>query len=209
VGDAPATITNNKREILLTAALTASRAYTLPAASLYPPGGRVTFIDVLGTLTAVNSAVITRAGSDTINGGTTLTVTTPFTALTLVSDGTSTWTVDVAGIKRGGTGATTAQAAIDNLTAASGKTNGYVWTVNSNTGAFAAIPSQVPPPTKVSMPVVGCVGTTGTLLWDTNTSTAPTATCTNGATNTTLLRGTADFIDTGGVHGFQQSQPLG
>lgn len=64
------------------------------------------------------------------------------------------------------------------------------------------------PPTHLPMAVTGCVGTTGTLLWDTIVATAPTATCSTGTTNTTLVRGQADFIDTGGAHAMQQAITL-
>jgi len=201
VGDAAVAITNNKREILLTAALSASRAYTLPAANLYPPGGRITFTDVVGTLTAANTAVITRAGSDTINGATTLVLSSPFTSITLVSDGVSTWTNDVVGIKRGGTGQTTQAAALNAITAANGVADGARLTTSSNAAVWAR------PTVDVALPVVGCLDTTATLLWDSSAATAPTVACSAGATNTSILRGVADFVD-GGLHGIKLTLPL-
>jgi hypothetical protein len=56
---------------------------------------------------------------------------------------------------------------------------------------------------KVNFPTVGCSGTSGSLLWDTNATLAPTATCTAGATNTTLIQGYADFPDVDGDYSLQ------
>ncbi len=57
---------------------------------------------------------------------------------------------------------------------------------------------------KVWMPAAGCAGTTGALLWDTLASNAPTATCSAGSTETTLMRGVADFPDSDGDYSLQQ-----
>jgi hypothetical protein len=58
---------------------------------------------------------------------------------------------------------------------------------------------------KVNFAPVGCSGTTGTLNWDTNATLAPTATCTAGSTNTTLIQGYADFPDSDGEYQGQQT----
>lgn len=115
VGDANAAITAGKRDVLLTAALTAARTFTLPAASGYPAGARVTFSDIVGTITSSNTATLTAAGSDTVNGAASITLTTANASVLLISDGTSKWNLDIRGITRGGTGATTAAAARTNL----------------------------------------------------------------------------------------------
>lgn len=59
-------------------------------------------------------------------------------------------------------------------------------------------------PIKIWLPAVGCAGTTGTLMWDTLASNAPTATCSAGSTETTMMRGTADFPDSDGAYSLQQ-----
>lgn len=107
VGDGNATITAGTRDILLTAALTAPRTYTLPAASAYPAGARLTFVDMANTLTATNTATLARAGSDLLNNATSLTLNTPGAAPLLISDGTSRWNLDIRGVSRAGTGLTT------------------------------------------------------------------------------------------------------
>jgi hypothetical protein len=61
---------------------------------------------------------------------------------------------------------------------------------------------------KISLPLVGCAGTTGSLLWDTLASNAPTATCSAGSTETTMMRGVADFPDSDGAYSVQLAFPL-
>jgi hypothetical protein len=56
---------------------------------------------------------------------------------------------------------------------------------------------------KIWLPAAGCAGTTGALLWDTLATLAPTATCSAGTTETTMMRGTADFPDTDGDYSLQ------
>jgi hypothetical protein len=56
---------------------------------------------------------------------------------------------------------------------------------------------------QISIKPVGCSGTTGTLLLDTNATLAPTPTCLAGSTNTTLIKGYADFPDSDGEYQFQ------
>lgn len=58
-------------------------------------------------------------------------------------------------------------------------------------------------PVEMALPVVGCSGTTGVLLWNTLATNAPTATCSAGSTETTLMRGTADFPDSDGDYSIQ------
>lgn len=55
---------------------------------------------------------------------------------------------------------------------------------------------------------VACSGTTGTLMWDTLATLAPTATCSAGTTNTSMMRGVADFPDTGGLIQMQRTLEL-
>ncbi len=57
--------------------------------------------------------------------------------------------------------------------------------------------------TKIALPLVACAGTTGTLMWDTNATLAPTATCSAGSTETAMIRGTADWPDSDGDYSVQ------
>lgn len=57
--------------------------------------------------------------------------------------------------------------------------------------------------TKVALPLAGCAGTSGTLMWDTLATLAPTATCSAGSTETAMMRGTADWPDSDGDYSVQ------
>jgi hypothetical protein len=201
VGDADATIVAPATDVLLTAAITAARTLTMPLANAYPAGSALRFVDTVGTITATNTIIFARAGSDTINGATSLTVTTSRATVTLVSDGTSKWSYGIQGIGRGGTGQTTAAAAIDALTAVNGVADGARLVSSSNHAVWAR------PSVDILLPVVGCLDTTAQLLWDSSAASAPTVACSAGATNTSLLRGVADFID-GSLHGIKLTIPL-
>ena len=72
--------------------LTASRIVTLPAAAGFPPGAPLTVVDLCQGVTTAKTISIARAGSDTINGGTTSVVMwAAGDSLTLRSDGVSKW----------------------------------------------------------------------------------------------------------------------
>ena len=105
VGDADATITAGTRDVLLTA-ITAARTYTLPLASAYPAGSRVSFVDMANVLTPTNTATLARAGSDLINGATSYVLSTAGASPLLISDGVSRWNMDIRGVPRGGSGVT-------------------------------------------------------------------------------------------------------
>jgi len=76
-----------------TGTLTLSRAVTLPAASAINAGRELIIADESGTVTATNTLVITRAGTDTIDGATTETINVAYGARRLTSDGVSKWTL--------------------------------------------------------------------------------------------------------------------
>lgn len=58
---------------------------------------------------------------------------------------------------------------------------------------------------EVNLPVVLCDQTTGTLGWHTVDANKPTATCSAGGTNTTMIRGVADFPDSDGDYSIQHA----
>jgi hypothetical protein len=89
-----------------TGTMTASRTVTLPLASSVNAGYILYIGDESGTLSFTNSLVVTRSGSDLINGANTLTLVTPNAIANFVSDGSSKWTIDIRGVTRGGTGVT-------------------------------------------------------------------------------------------------------
>lgn len=93
--DANLTIAASVRDIVTTAAFTAGRTWTLPAANSRPAGARLRIIDAVGAFSAAFPLTIARAGSDTINGGTSFVVSAARAVVDLITNGTNAWTVDM------------------------------------------------------------------------------------------------------------------
>jgi len=74
-------------------ALTAMRGVTLPASSTFPAGARLTVVDETGACSPTNTITLTRAGSDTINGASSIIISAPYGYLTLESNVAGKWTV--------------------------------------------------------------------------------------------------------------------
>ncbi len=89
--DADKTFTAGKTIMSLTTALTATRALTLPAANAFPAGTKLIFVDTIRGVSIGNNITITRAGSDTVNGATTLAFNIIGGTVELITDGTSKW----------------------------------------------------------------------------------------------------------------------
>lgn len=90
--NAATVLTTASLYVAQTGSMSAARTATLPAASTAGAGAVYYIADESGTVTSTNKITVTRAGSDTINGGTTLSLTTAYGNTLLVSDGTSKWT---------------------------------------------------------------------------------------------------------------------
>lgn len=109
-GDADYTCVATDRVVSTSAALSTVRVITLPAANAVNPGTPLTILDGFG---AVGSQVllIVRAGSDTLDGGTSSSIVAQYGARTFISDGVSAWTSqgnrDRLEVKYGGTGLST------------------------------------------------------------------------------------------------------
>lgn len=96
-GDSSYTIAASDRVVGTNAAFTASRTWTLPAANAVNDGQPLIVADFQGTVTGTNTLIIARAGSDTINGGTSVTINSANGAYLLWSDGSSKWTAQAVG----------------------------------------------------------------------------------------------------------------
>ncbi len=77
-GDSNYTMLSTDRVVATNAAFTAARTWTLPAANSVNLGQSVTVADIQGTLTSTNTLTVARAGSDTINGGTSYVIAAAF-----------------------------------------------------------------------------------------------------------------------------------
>lgn len=128
-GDSIYTILATDRTVGTNAAFTASRTWTLPAANTVNPGQEIIVADFQGTVTASNTLVISRAGSDTVNGGTAATITAANGAYLLKSDGTSKWTAQALGAAAAG--------GVSSVTCGTGLSGGAITT--SGTCALASI----------------------------------------------------------------------
>jgi len=74
-------------------ALTAARVVTLPAASSYPSGARLTIVDESGACSSTKTITVARAGSDAIAGATSLVLSAAYAALEIESNGSNAWAV--------------------------------------------------------------------------------------------------------------------
>jgi hypothetical protein len=81
--------------------MSASRTFTLPAASAFAAGMPMHIHDESGTVTASFTLIVARAGADTIDGGTSVTITNAYGGVILMSDGSSKWTVQGATLSAG------------------------------------------------------------------------------------------------------------
>lgn len=142
-GDAAYTILATDRTVALTAALTAPRTWTLPAATGKNPGAVLRVTDQIGGISSTNTLTLAAAGSDTINGAASAVLATPFAALDLVCDGAGKWTYDIQGILRGGTGATTVSGAQTALNLVSGTSAGQLVRLDGNAKLPAVDGSQL------------------------------------------------------------------
>jgi hypothetical protein len=92
VTDANYTAQTADRLIAYTA-ITATRTVTLPAASSFPTGTRLSIVDESGACSPANSITVSRSGSDTIDGGTSASITLAYGYLAVQSNGAGKWTI--------------------------------------------------------------------------------------------------------------------
>lgn len=96
-GDTNYTMVATDRTVGTSATFTAPRTWTLPGASAVNAGQELLVIDMVGGVTNTNTLTISRAGSDTINSGTSVSITVSNGAYLLKSDGVSRWTAQQLG----------------------------------------------------------------------------------------------------------------
>lgn len=95
VADANAAIAAGTRVVYTSAAFTAARAFTLPAASAYNEGENIRVYDLVGAIAGANLMTLNRSGSDTINGATSVTISATRGGIELSSNGVDKWSFAV------------------------------------------------------------------------------------------------------------------
>lgn len=93
VADAAYTILSSDKYVALTS-ITTARVFTLPAANSVTAGYELIVADESGSVTAINTLTINRAGSDTVNGATSDVMTSAYGSRRLFSNGSNAWGVD-------------------------------------------------------------------------------------------------------------------
>jgi hypothetical protein len=92
--NADAVVATSTRKLVQIGTMSASRTVTLPAASGVPAGTELVVADLSGSVTTTNTIVVSRAGSDTVNGATSTTIGAAYGWRRFVSDGSSKWVFD-------------------------------------------------------------------------------------------------------------------
>jgi len=80
-------------QLIAYTALTAARTVTLPAASSFPIGVRLTVVDETGAASTMNSITLIHTGSDTINNASSIIISMPYGFYALESNGVNKWTI--------------------------------------------------------------------------------------------------------------------
>lgn len=124
-GNANETISASARVVALTAALTAPRTWTLPLANAAGAPPYILIVDEAGGISGANTLTLARAGSDTINGATSLVLSAARSFVLLARNGATGWSVLQASgaanaaalpsTAAGGLSATNVQAALEEL----------------------------------------------------------------------------------------------
>jgi hypothetical protein len=91
VGDASYTILSTDRTVDTSATLTAPRTWTLPAANAVNPDDPIDIRDHFGGVSGTNTLTIAAAGTDTINGSSSVVINSQYGGIQLKSDGVSSW----------------------------------------------------------------------------------------------------------------------
>jgi hypothetical protein len=91
-GNTNSVIAGAARVAALTAALTAPRTWTLPAANAAGAPPYILIVDEAGGISATNTLTLAAGGGDTINGAATLVLTVPRSVVVLTRNGATRWT---------------------------------------------------------------------------------------------------------------------
>jgi len=173
--NADAVVATSTRKLVQIGTMSASRTVTLPAASGVPAGTELVVADLSGSVTTTNTIVVSRAGSDTVNGATSTTIGAAYGWRRFVSDGSSKWVFDGGVHRTSDTGTVTSTNILDGTI------------VNADINASAAIDVS-----KISGAVASA--TVGNLLTANQASLETDATGWVQGANSTVARSTATAL---------------
>jgi hypothetical protein len=190
-GDSDFTIPGTTRTVVTSAALTAPRTWTLPAAAVMTAGQPLCILDQAGGVTSTNTLMVQRAGADTINGATNVVFRSSFYGACFVADGVSKWTAatfgflsDPIAVNKGGTGL------------ASGTSGGIPYYSGATTIASSAALTA-------NLPVIGggagVAPSVGTVSGNTTKFVTSTGTLTNG--HCVSIDANGNYVDAGAACG--------
>jgi hypothetical protein len=98
VGDANFSIPATARTVASTVSFSAVRTWTLPAANAVTAGTSILVADFAGAINGANTLTVQRAGSDTINGASNISLAVQYAGHWFVSDGSSKWSSQPSGL---------------------------------------------------------------------------------------------------------------
>ncbi len=139
IGDANLSITATTRTVATTTTLTATRTFTLPLANAINAGQTIVVLDQQGAVNGANVITVAAAGADTINGVTSVNISTQYGGAIFTSNGSNKWTSFAAGGGGGGGGTVTQVNAGTGLNGGPITTTG---TLNCNTASSSVVGCQ-------------------------------------------------------------------
>jgi hypothetical protein len=87
------TVLTTDKVIAQTGTMSAARTFSLPSAASFPAGEELIIIDQSGTITPTNKIIVTRNGSNTIDGATSKDITAAYGFLRLICNGIDSWKI--------------------------------------------------------------------------------------------------------------------
>ena len=135
--NADAVVATSTRKLVQIGTMSASRTVTLPAASGVPAGTELVVADLSGSVTTTNTIVVSRAGSDTVNGATSTTIGAAYGWRRFVSDGSSKWVFDGGVHRTSDTGTVTSTNILDGTIATADLADGAITPIKTSGGYVA------------------------------------------------------------------------
>ena len=87
------TVLTTDKVIAQTGTMSEARTFSLPSAASFPAGEELIIIDQSGTVTPTNKIIVTRNGSNTIDGATSKDITAAYGFLRLICNGIDSWKI--------------------------------------------------------------------------------------------------------------------